>query len=61
MDATDTGRLIYLVVLLCGVGAMFFAGQRRDLGKMAKYGLVWAGVFLAILALVQLLNGAFGG
>jgi aspartyl protease family protein len=55
MDTQDTANLVYLIVLLCAVGGIFFGTQRRDLGQMAKYTLIWGGIFLALLAGVQLI------
>ncbi len=57
MSNLETANLIYLVVLLCAVAGIFFGTQRRDLGQMAKYTLIWGGIFLALLAAVQLITG----
>ncbi len=57
-----TGNLIYLIVLLCGVIALYFGGRReQNLGQMAKYGLIWGGIFLALLAGIALIDSIFGG
>ncbi|OAN70264.1 aspartyl protease [Jannaschia sp. EhC01] len=56
MDSQDIPRLIYLIVLLCAVGGYFLWGQRRQLGKMARYLAVWGFIFLGALVAVGLWN-----
>lgn len=54
MDNQDYPRLIYLVVLLCGLSVYFFWGQRRNMGQMARYLAVWGFIFLGALVAVGL-------
>lgn len=54
MDAQDIPRLIYLIVLLCGVGGYFLWGQRRNMGQMTKYLAVWGFIFLGLIVAVGL-------
>jgi aspartyl protease family protein len=54
METEDIPRLIYLVVLLCGVAGYFLWGQRGQLGKMARYLAVWGFIFLGAIVAVGL-------
>ena len=53
MTGHESARLIYLVLLLCAVGGIFVGASRKELGQMAKYALIWGGVFVALLAGMQ--------
>lgn len=56
MDPANYGYLIYLVLLLTALCVWAFTGQRRNLGKMARYLGVWVMVFMGILVAVLLWN-----
>ena len=49
MTSEDIPRLIYLVLLLCMVGGYFLMSQRRNLGKVARYAVIWAFLFLGAI------------
>lgn len=54
MESTDIPRLAYLVILLAGVGGYYIYHQRGNLGQMAKYAVIWGGIFLAFLVVVMI-------
>lgn len=54
MDPQDIPRLVYLIVLLCAVGGYFLWGQRRNMGQMARYLVIWGFVFLGLIVAIGL-------
>jgi aspartyl protease family protein len=50
MDTDSTMRVIYLVLLVCAIGGWFIAQNRLSLGKLLQQVLIWAFIFLGILA-----------
>lgn len=50
MDAFELGRLGYLLLLLVAVGAWFFAQKRGSLSKLLQQALIWAFLFLGVIA-----------
>jgi aspartyl protease family protein len=54
MDDFDTGRLIYLLVLLGAVLGSFIAMGRANLGKTAQQAAIWVLIFLGAIAAVGL-------
>jgi aspartyl protease family protein len=54
MDDFDTGRLIYLLILLGAVLGSFIAMGRANLGKTAQQAAIWALIFLGAIAAVGL-------
>ena len=54
MDDFDTGRLIYLLILLGAVLGSVIAMGRANLGKTAQQAAIWALIFLGAIAAVGL-------
>jgi aspartyl protease family protein len=54
MDDFDTGRLIYLLILLGAVLGSFIAMGRANLGKTAQQAAIWVLIFLGAIAAVGL-------
>jgi aspartyl protease family protein len=50
MDTTDIGRLAYLVLLAAAVGGYFIAQHRGNWSKLAQQGMVWALIFVGVIA-----------
>ncbi|WP_281841839.1 retropepsin-like aspartic protease family protein [Sinisalibacter aestuarii] len=50
MDTTDIGRLAYLVLLAAAVGGYFIAQHRRNWSKLAQQAMVWALIFVGVIA-----------
>lgn len=50
MDTTDIARLAYLVLLAAAVGGYFIAQNRGNLSKLAQQGMVWALIFVGVIA-----------
>jgi len=50
MDTNDIGRLAYLVLLAAAVGGYFIAHNRGNLSKLAQQGMVWALIFVGVVA-----------
>jgi len=50
MDSTETGRLIYLVLLGSVVASYFFVANRDKLGQMARTAVLWGLIFLGVVA-----------
>ncbi|MGX9353875.1 retropepsin-like aspartic protease family protein [Roseobacteraceae bacterium S113] len=50
MSGTDTGNLIYLVVLLGAVVFWFIASNRESMGKILQQSLLWGLIFLGVIA-----------
>jgi aspartyl protease family protein len=50
VDSFDTGRLIYLILLLLMVAGWFFAQSRRSLNKSLQQAAVWGFIFLGAIA-----------
>jgi aspartyl protease family protein len=51
LDGEDTGRLVYLIVLLAVVASGVVFGTRSDIGRNLKYLMIWAGIF-AVIAII---------
>ena len=54
MSEFDTARLFYLVLLGGAVVLWFFAQNRQSLGKVTQQALVWALIFVGVIAAVGL-------
>ncbi len=54
MGEFETGRLIYLVVLLAMVGGWFFMQTREGLGKTLQHAAIWGMIFVGGAAAVGL-------
>ena len=54
MSEWETGRLIYLVVLLAVVGGWFFMQTREGLSKTLQHAAIWAMIFVGGAAAVGL-------
>lgn len=50
MADIETGRLIYLVLLLLMVGGWFFVQSRQGLNKTLQHGAVWGLIFVGVVA-----------
>ncbi|ABF63685.1 retropepsin-like aspartic protease family protein [Ruegeria sp. TM1040] len=50
MNSDDIGQLIYLVLLLLVVGSWVFVQNRQSLGKTAQQLMIWALIFLGVIA-----------
>ncbi|HQY42873.1 MAG TPA: TIGR02281 family clan AA aspartic protease [Paracoccaceae bacterium] len=50
MDGDNTARLIYLSLLLIAVGGSLFTGLRQAPGKTIQQLLIWAFIFLGLIA-----------
>nr|WP_029375469.1 TIGR02281 family clan AA aspartic protease [Oceanicola sp. S124] len=50
MSGTDYGHLAYLALLLAAIGGYFFVSHRDQLGQMARHALLWALIFVAVIA-----------
>ena len=50
MDTTDTGNLIYLLVLLGGVGIWFFASGASSALRGLQHAAAWVLIFLVVIA-----------
>lgn len=56
MDSFDTGRLIYLVLLVTVLGGYFFISNRDKIGQMVRHATLWGLIFLGVIAGVGLWN-----
>ena len=56
MSEFETGRVIYLVVLLAMVAGWFFMNSRENLNKSLQYAAIWAMIFIGGAAAVGLWN-----
>lgn len=56
MTEFETGRVIYLVVLLAMVAGWFFMTSRDGLNKTLQYAAIWAMIFIGGAAAVGLWN-----
>jgi aspartyl protease family protein len=54
MNTDDTGRLLYLGLLLMALIGSFLMGNRQSLGKTAQQASIWAFIFLGAIAVVGL-------
>lgn len=50
MDINDFGRLAYLLLLAAAVGGYFIAQNRGNWSKLAQQGMVWALIFVGVVA-----------
>lgn len=50
MSAIDIGNLAYLGLLLAALGGYLFVSNRDRLGQMARHALLWALIFVAVIA-----------
>ncbi|MCP3971395.1 MAG: TIGR02281 family clan AA aspartic protease [Rhodobacteraceae bacterium] len=50
MDSFDTGRLIYLVLLVSVIAAYFLISHRDRLGQVARLGMLWGLIFIGVIA-----------
>lgn len=50
MDTTDIGRLAYLVLLAAALGGYFIAQHRGNWSKLAQQAMVWALIFVGVIA-----------
>lgn len=54
MSSWETGKMLYLVLLLAMVGSWFFIQNRRNLSKLLQQALVWVFLFIGVIAAVGL-------
>lgn len=54
MTGDDIARFAYLALLLTAVGGYFVAESRANLGQNLRYALIWALIFVGVLAGVGL-------
>lgn len=54
MSGDDTARLLYLALLGGAIVMWFFAQNRASLGKVAQQAIVWALIFVGVIAAVGL-------
>lgn len=54
MSGDDTARLLYLALLGGAIVTWFFAQNRASLGKVTQQALVWALIFVGVIAAVGL-------
>jgi len=54
MDSFDLPRLIYLVLLGSAIAGWFIAENRDNLGKTARMAMVWAMIFVGMVAIYGL-------
>lgn len=54
MENIETGRVIYLIVLLAMVAGWFFMQNRVNLNKTLQYAAVWGMIFIGAAAAVAL-------
>lgn len=52
MTKFDTMRLVYLLAALVLVSSAFW-GQRFQLGKMLRLGLIWVGIFIIVFLIAD--------
>ncbi|MFT7047303.1 MAG: aspartyl protease family protein [Celeribacter sp.] len=50
MDSFDTARFFYLAILLGAVGFYTLVSYRRALGQMLRHAILWALIFIGVLA-----------
>ncbi|MBY6055081.1 TIGR02281 family clan AA aspartic protease [Leisingera daeponensis] len=50
MGEFETGRFIYLIILLVAVGSWFFVQNRQSIGKTLQMFAVWGFIFLVVIA-----------
>ena len=50
MNGDQIASLAYLGLLLAAVGSWFFVSNRKNLGKTAQMAVVWALIFLGVIA-----------
>ena len=56
MSGDDLGRGIYLLLLLLAVGGYFLAEGRQRMGRTAQQALIWALIFVGVMAARGLWN-----
>ncbi|QPM89766.1 retropepsin-like aspartic protease family protein [Pseudooceanicola algae] len=54
MNANDFGQLAYILLMLVVVGGYFFVSNRNQIGRMTRHALLWALIFVGVLAGVGL-------
>ncbi len=54
MDAFDTGRLIYLIILVIMVGSYFLFQSRETLNKTLQQAAIWGLIFMGVIAAIGL-------
>ena len=54
MNADDSAQLIYLALLGGAIVMWFFSQNRASLGKVTQQALVWAFIFIGVIAVVGL-------
>ncbi|KAA2317231.1 TIGR02281 family clan AA aspartic protease [Pseudooceanicola sediminis] len=52
MSGNEIGQLSYLLVLLLVVAGYFFVSNRDRVGQMARHALLWALIFVGVIAAV---------
>ena len=50
MGEYETGRLIYLILLLCALLFWFFSANRQTLNRTLQQAVAWALIFLGVIA-----------
>ncbi|WP_417250742.1 retropepsin-like aspartic protease family protein [Celeribacter sp.] len=54
MTADDTARILYLSLLLGAIGFYYVIANRRRMGQMLRHAVLWALIFIGVLAAVGL-------
>lgn len=54
MTGNDFGHLAYLGILLAAIGGYYFVSHRDRVGQLARHALLWALIFVAVIAGVGL-------
>ncbi|MBT9383839.1 TIGR02281 family clan AA aspartic protease [Pseudooceanicola sp. CBS1P-1] len=60
MNGQDYGHLAYLVVLLVAVGSYMLVSYRGRLGQMMRHALLWALIFVGLIAGIGLWDNVKG-
>ena len=50
MSSIDIGNLAYLGLMLAAIGGYFFVSNRDRIGQMARHAVLWALIFVAVIA-----------
>lgn len=54
MDTHETARILYLSLLLGAIGFYYVIANRHQLGTLVRHALLWALIFIGVLAAVGL-------
>lgn len=54
MTADDTARMLYLTLLVGAIGFYYIVANRKHLGQVVRHAVMWALIFIGVLAAVGL-------